>query len=139
MYSEKKTENTNIGEPDRVLSLFNKHKKQVYITIVVSALSIVCLSSLIIFKFIGKLSSLKDAFKGGKKSSVSKISTPAKAYFPGRYVLEGIINDEAPVAIINGEVFKEGDKIDKFEVISITAQGVQLLDRQSNTKIDLAF
>ena len=46
--------------------------------------------------------------------------------------LKGIIFDkENPMAIINGEVYKEGDLIKSFRVVRITKDGVRLVSRNN--------
>jgi len=46
--------------------------------------------------------------------------------------IKGIIFDkENPMAIINGEVYKEGDLIEGFRVVRITKDGVKLVSRNN--------
>jgi hypothetical protein len=86
----------------------------------------------------------------GQKALKDKIKAPAAAeletqdkYSPegaltGNYVLEGIIYDqEAPVAIINGTILREKDKIGKAEIIKINPDSVELLNLEDNTVFTL--
>ena len=65
----------------------------------------------------------------GKKQSKRKDKT--KSIMP-KLELKGIIFDkENPMAIINGEVYKEGDLIKSFRVVRITKDGVKLVSRNN--------
>jgi len=80
--------------------------------------------------------------KSNKQTSKRYVSSqePAKKYSGGKLMLEGIIFDDSlPVAIINGEVIKAGEKIDEFEVLRITENNVFLIDGKSNEEIELTF
>lgn len=58
----------------------------------------------------------------------------------GQYNLEGIVYDgQTPLAIINGKMVAKDDKIDNWQVISITASDVELLNLNDNTKQSLSF
>lgn len=83
-------------------------------------------------------------FDGKNKDFVSKDYTfapePEKKYAKGKLVLEGIIYDQNfPMAIINGAVLKVGEKIDQFQVLSITKNTVQLINDQTSKQIELIF
>lgn len=64
----------------------------------------------------------------------------SKEDLSSNYVLEGIIYDHlAPLAIINGKIFKKYDKIDDLAVINITPNSVELLNSKNNTILTLVL
>jgi hypothetical protein len=53
----------------------------------------------------------------------------------GKYILEGVVYDsDSPFAIINGQQVKKNEMIDKFRVIEINRDSVELLNTEDNTK-----
>ena len=71
--------------------------------------------------------------KATKKTSTkqSKRKDKTKSSMP-KLELKGIIFDkENPMAIINGEVYREGDLIKNFRVVRITKDGVKLVSKNN--------
>ncbi len=74
------------------------------------------------------------------KKHKKKVPFKEKKYPQNELLLEGIVYDKGkPLAIINGKVFKEGDKINKLEIKKIDNNSVQLIDSQGDRTITLTF
>ena len=71
--------------------------------------------------------------------NMQKGASGVETELPG-YMLEGIIYErEAPLAIINGKIVKKGDKIEDWEVISITPVEVELENTKDKTVFKLGL
>jgi len=77
------------------------------------------------FTFAKSKATKKTSAKQSKRKDKTKSSIP-------KLELRGIIFDkENPMAIINGEVYREGDLIKNFRVVRITKDGVKLVSRNN--------
>jgi hypothetical protein len=78
---------------------------------------------------------LRDPFtfiKTRTPASTKKLTRKKQKASMPKLELRGIIFDkENPVAIINGEVYREGDLIKNFRVVRITKDGVKLVSRNN--------
>ena len=112
-------------------------KKKTWIIVLVAILG------LLLIVFLGVF--LKDVFTGltvlkQKILGQKNFSFSSKKYSQDNYLLEGVIYDEGvALAIINGQVLREGDILDNLEVRSIMPRSVQLIDKESDTTITLSF
>ena len=70
--------------------------------------------------------------KARTPASKSKIARKKQKTSMPKLELRGIIFDkENPMAIINGEVYREGDLIKNFRVVRITKDGVKLVSKNN--------
>ena len=77
------------------------------------------------FTFAKSIATKKTSTKQSKRKYKTKSSIP-------KLELKGIIFDkENPMAIINGEVYREGDLIEGFRIVRITKDGVKLVSRNN--------
>jgi hypothetical protein len=75
-----------------------------------------------------------------KNASLGNSGRPGQKKMFNTYVLEGIIyDDKGPIAVINGQVLHQGEKIDNLELKKIEAKSVELLDSQDNSPVKLSL
>ncbi|RKY29845.1 MAG: hypothetical protein DRP68_06800 [Candidatus Omnitrophota bacterium] len=117
-----------------------KFKKK--LVIFLSGLGVVCLVSLVVYLKINRSKLTKDSAKKttNSKTVISREISQKRKKQKKTYILEGIIYDEkAPLAMINGRMVKEKDKIDNLEVIEISPNSVKLLNLEDKTVLTLSF
>jgi hypothetical protein len=111
----------------------DKGKKKPFILFLCLAVMIIGVAIVfIVFKLPPKKQTA--SLPGQKAPALAELDSQDKYSPESNYVLEGIIYDrEAPVAIINGTILKEKDKIGKAEIIKINRDSVELLNLEDNT------
>lgn len=78
-----------------------------------------------------------------KNNSLNKVVSrfqKEKEYAPDTYLLEGVICDgEHSYAVINGSVFRLGEKVDVWELIKIYSSGVDLKNSATGKILSLSL
>ncbi|MCD6227891.1 MAG: hypothetical protein J7K17_00205 [Candidatus Omnitrophica bacterium] len=118
-----------------------KFKKK--LVIFLSGLGVVCLVFLAVYLKINHSKLTKDSVKkmtNSKTGVLSRKISKKRKRQEKTYILEGIIYDEkAPLAMINGRMVKEKDKIGNLEVMEISPNSVKLLNLEDKTVLTLSF
>ncbi len=117
-----------------------KFKKK--LVIFLSGLGVVCLVFLAVYLKINHSKLTKDSVKKmtNSKTVLSRKISQKRKRQEKTYILEGIIYDEkAPLAMINGRMVKEKDKIGNLEVMEISPNSVKLLNLEDKTIFTLSF
>jgi len=104
---------------------------------------VVCLVFLAVYLKINHSKLTKDSVKkmtNSKTGVLSRKISKKRKRQEKTYILEGIIYDEkAPLAMINGRMVKEKDKIGNLEVMEISPNSVKLLNLEDKTILTLSF